>query len=34
MRLHKEVELENDLAHYDRARALFPADLIAWVPAT
>ena len=25
---------EDDAAHYDRARALFPADVLAWVQAT
>lgn len=25
---------EGDAAHYDRARALFPADVLAWVQAT
>ena len=25
---------DGDAAHYDRARALFPPDLVAWVRAT
>ena len=28
---HGWLHAEGDAAHYDRARALFPADVLAWV---
>src|SRR5450755_2624929 len=31
---HGWLYAESDAAHYDRSRALFPTDLVAWVGAT
>lgn len=31
---HGWLYAENDYSRYDRARALFPADVVAWVQAT